>query len=64
MLTCRTCEGYGTIDCPKCKGEGQRFLDLTLGLMSFYCANCNGTGEISCKICHGTGEILKTAKRN
>lgn len=65
---CLTCDGEGTLTCPKCKGEGMVFSMSNYGY--FGCTNCGGagfqgrgysqnfkrgTGKIVCPDCNGNG---------
>jgi len=52
--TCSTCHGEGSLNCPSCDGNGQKF-DL-LGNAS-QCTNCHGSGKVMCGVCDGKGEI-------
>lgn len=59
--TCARCGGDGTIDCPKCDGQGKynkgTFYFPVLFDEDVDCGMCDATGEISCPGCHGAGEI-------
>lgn len=54
MATCKTCNGKGSVKCPKCKGRG-RIQDLLGG--SHQCNNCNGSGVVKCGVCNGKGHV-------
>jgi len=54
VATCKTCNGTGGDQCPKCKGRGEissGFLDMS----SSKCPHCNGSGKVKCGVCNGKG---------
>lgn len=54
MPTCKTCNGKGSVKCPKCKGTG-RISELLGG--SHQCNNCSGSGVVKCGACNGKGHV-------
>jgi len=55
MATCKTCNGKGSVKCPKCKGTGR----VGGGILSSssQCNNCDGSGIVKCGVCHGKGSV-------
>jgi DnaJ-class molecular chaperone len=56
MANCNTCNGKGSVKCPKCKGTGE----MTTGMFGNYqekCNNCHGSGVAKCGVCNGSGKL-------
>lgn len=47
---CEKCRGGGTVECPKCSGEGK-------DIYGKGCSYCMGAGIIICSKCNGSGEV-------
>lgn len=67
---CARCSGSGTIDCPRCDGNGKTenssYIPVISELGTFVssefeqfkeCSKCSGTGEVACPACDGAGEV-------
>jgi hypothetical protein len=55
LATCRTCNGKGSVKCPKCKGSGRVSSGGILPGGSVQCDNCHGSGVARCGGCAGKG---------
>lgn len=54
MTQCKTCNGHGSVKCPRCGGKGGSY--TTLG-QYLKCSNCNGSGQVKCNVCNGKGTV-------
>ncbi len=48
MALCKTCNGYKTMNCPVCRGNGK--------VNNKPCNSCGGDKKIICPTCKGTGK--------
>jgi len=54
---CVTCQGAGSIPCPRCNGTGITYSGGRRGFPRPQpCPDCKGTGKMSCPDCRGKGE--------
>ena len=49
-INCEKCRGGGSVECPRCKGEGK-------DNNGHSCSYCMGAEIIICKKCGGRGEV-------
>lgn len=56
-VSCRKCNGSGTIGCPVCSEAGNVSCRKCSGSGNIGCPVCSATGNVSCRKCDGTGEI-------
>lgn len=56
MATCKTCNGKGSVECPKCKGTG-RIGEHRIMTSSSECSHCSGSGVKKCGACNGKGHV-------
>lgn len=55
MATCKTCNGKGSVKCPRCKGTGR--VGGGVFTSSTECSHCSGSGVKKCGACNGKGYI-------
>lgn len=67
---CARCDEGGTIECPKCDGDGKvkrmKYIPFLTEVMDLVdddftaedeCSKCSGTGEVACPACNGAGSV-------
>ena len=61
VITCKRCDGDGTVDCDNCDGDGGWDCKECHG--SGKCSHCHGEGGFTCKACSGSGSCGKCKGR-
>jgi DnaJ-class molecular chaperone len=54
------CDGSGSVQCPKCRGDGEFFGVTVDGPRGVTCRTCFGTGRVVCFVC----ELLPPRSNN